>query len=418
MIKVKKVTLKRFKSIEDLEVDLDGKSVFLTGENGRGKSSFMQAIKIALGSSDDVPPNMTGNGVVEVTKDGQPYTFAFKTGKSGKPELSVTLPDGTRESKKGIIGGLVGPISFDINHFVSLSDSTSGRKEQVEQFKRLLPAEFINGLEVFEKKVKTLYDDRTELGRKITTLEGFVKESKLFGDDLKRKPVDVTALNADLERANAHNNKVKEVQSRYEDRAKNISAKESEIEELEKKIAALKESLKEDNEKQNGAKDWLSKNKEVETSSLIEAINNASTNNVIAAQAEEHNKKLKQLKEFREEYEDYTVQIETNKQAIADAIRDFDSPVEGLTFDDEKLIYNGIPVNKNSLSESEIMELGMKMAFASNPECGLIFMEKANEIGKKRLEYIMEFAKKYDLQLFFEEVRRGQDELLVEFVPE
>lgn len=46
--KVQKVKIKNFKNIEELEIDLHGKSVFLIGENELNKSSIIQAIWIAL----------------------------------------------------------------------------------------------------------------------------------------------------------------------------------------------------------------------------------------------------------------------------------------------------------------------------------------------------------------------------------
>jgi predicted ATP-dependent endonuclease of OLD family len=415
-IKVQKVKLHNFKVIKDLEKEINGKSIFLTGENGIGKSSFMQAIKIALGNSDVIPTDMTGEGVIDVTKDGQPYSFAFKTGKDGKPKLTVTLPNGLKEDKKGIIGGLVGAISFDINEFVKLSESTAGRKKQVQEFKKLLPQEFILGIEEYEKKAKNIYDDRTEIGRKIDTLEGFIKESKLFGSDLKTQPVDVSELNKQLEEANAQNAKIKEVKERFEKRTASLEERVKKIEQLKAELVELERVQVTEETTQKEAAKWIEKNQPIDTSALIQSINSASETNVLASKAEEHNNKLKQLEEYKEQYGEFTVQYEVTKQAIADAIRDFDSPVEGLSFDDEKLLYNGVPVDANNLSTSEIIHLGVKMMFASNPESGLIFIEHANEIGSKRLKEIMEYAEQYDLQLFFEEVRRGQDELQIEFV--
>ena len=47
-MKVQKVEIKNFKSIEDLNIDLNGKSVYLVGRNRTGKSSLIQAIYSAL----------------------------------------------------------------------------------------------------------------------------------------------------------------------------------------------------------------------------------------------------------------------------------------------------------------------------------------------------------------------------------
>jgi hypothetical protein len=416
-IKVQRVQIKGFKAIQDLDVDLEGKSIYLIADNQRGKSSFMDAIQIALGDKKSIPENMSGEAKVETTIDGKPYTFAFKT-KKGNVELEVTLPDGIKETKKGIIGGIVGAIGFDVNEFVKKSESKTGRKEQVEQYKKMLPQDFIEGIEKFEKQAKMLYDDRTELGRKVDTLKGFIRESPLFGNDLKIQPVDVSALNTDLEKANAHNAKINGAKQRVEDRKLSISAKESKIEALKAELAELERVLATEKQQQKDAGTWLEKNLPIDTSTLLTALNNASETNVKAEKAKEHKVKLEQLEKLEEQYNDLTVQIEVNKQAISDAIKDFQSPVEGLSFDDEQLLYNGTPVTLQNLSTSQIIELGIQMQNAFNPNLGLMFIENSNVIGKQRMNDIFEYAKKYDLQLFFEEVQRGQDELKIEFVKE
>lgn len=424
-IKIQKVKIKNFKVIKDFEKDLEGKSLFLIADNSRGKSSMMQAINIALGNTSVIPQEMTGEAVVEVTKNGEPYTFSFKTGKDGKPALSVTLPNGLKESKKGIIGGIVGALDFDIDAFVKMSETTAGKKKQVEEFKKLLPQEFINGLKEYELKIKNLYDERTEVNRKIDTLEGFIRESPLFGADLKLQPVDVTSLSEQLDKANAHNNKIKDVQGRFTEREKSIQAKIDRINAANAEIEALKSEILElervsgtEATVQKQAEKFLAEAKVIDTTEILSQINNASEINVKASKAVDHNAKLKQLDAFKESAGDLTVQLEVTKQTISDAIKDFDSPVEGLSFDDEQLIYNNVPVDVSNLSTSEIIHLGIKMKIAANPEAGLIFIEHGESLGQQRLKEILELAKKYDLQLFIEEVKRGQDELTVEFINE
>ena len=58
------------------------------------------------------------------------------------------------------------------------------------------------------------------------------------------------------------------------------------------------------------------------------------------------------------------------------------------------------------------------MKNASNPELGLMFVENSNLIGQKRLDAIKEYAKKHNLQMFYEEVKRGEDSLQYEIIPE
>jgi hypothetical protein len=95
-----------------------------------------------------------------------------------------------------------------------------------------------------------------------------------------------------------------------------------------------------------------------------------------------------------------------------------DTPVNGLFFNTEGLVYNGTPVHIDSMSTSEIIELGIKLKMAENPELGMLFIEHGESIGQKRYEDIMKIAKDNDWQIFIEQVVRGQEKLQVEFIVE
>ncbi len=58
------------------------------------------------------------------------------------------------------------------------------------------------------------------------------------------------------------------------------------------------------------------------------------------------------------------------------------------------------------------------MKFASNPDCGLLFIEHGESLGSQRLKEVLDYCREHDIQAFFEEVKRGQDELTIEFIDE
>ena len=417
-MKIMNVKLKNFKVFEDFEQELNGSSVLLLGDNNIGKSSFMQGIKIALGSKD-IPSTLQdeAEGIVEVDKEGQPYTFSFKK-KKGNVELKVTMPNGLKETKKGVIAGIVGAIDFDINEFVKQSESVSGRKKQVEEFKKLLPAEFVKEIDEYQKKIKNTYDERTELNRKIDALKGFIRESPLYGSDLKTQPVDIEALSSELEAANKKNQLIKEKEVAFEQRNQSIENRKKEIERLKNLIADEERKIHDEETLNKLYSDWRKNNDYVDVSEMSKRLAEASEINIKAAQAVEHNKRLEQLNKLEEESGELTVLIDTTKQAVADAIRDFESPVPGLSFTEDCLVYNGVMVEDSSLCTSEKMELGYKMAVAANPDLGLLFLENGESLGKKRFEELVEFCEKNNIQMFLEQVQRGKEELEIQFIAE
>ena len=225
---------------------------------------------------------------------------------------------------------------------------------------------------------------------------------------MPKQPVDVSSLSAQIEEATKHNEKVSGARLRYEQREKEVQSLLQQIEELKNKVKELSQL--------NGeAVKWLETNKEIDITALLGQQNSAHEINSAFEKKADYDKQFKQLTALKEEAGDLTVFIETSRQAIADAIRDCDSPVEGLSFDEDSLIYNGIPVSTASLSTSEIMQLGLKLKIAENPNVPL-FIERGESLGSKRLHEIQEMAKHYNLQIFMEQVDRGNENLKIEIM--
>lgn len=402
-MKVQHVNIKEFKKLQNIDAEIAGRNIWLVGENGVGKSSFIQFIEIALGKSTNIPPDALGEGYVITDKDGQQYTLKVKV-KDGKSKVTIIGPDGMKDDRKSTLATLMGAMDFDIDEFVELSKTTSGQKKQVELFKSFLPKDVQEELVRHEVNNKTKFDERTELNRDIKKLDTEINTHPLTNImDLKQfQPVDVTKVYEDLKSANTHNERVAGIEQGMADKKK-------EIEEIEAKLAQLKID-------QARGEEWLKKNQKIDISGFEATIQGANEANTKHAQAHDLIKKRDLLKTMTDEAEGLTVLIETGRQAITDAIRDMDSPVEGLGFDEEKLIYNGIPVNPDSLSTSEIMELGIRLKMAENPDLGVLFIQRGESLGVARLKEIQTLADTNGWQIICEEVRRGQEKLQIELM--
>lgn len=415
MIKIKKVNIVEFKKLKDFSSVIDGNNIIIYGENEAGKSTLIQFIEIALGRNNNIPPDASGQGTVVADKDGNEYVFHVKF-KDHKPVLTITTPDGLSDSRKGTVAGIVGAINFDIHTFVEQSKSEKGRKEQVEIFKRLLPEEVRNEILKLEANLEVNYKKRTEINKEIKDLKGFIVSHPFIIKQLPIetfKEVDVAAENEKYTSALEHNNKFNGVIERSSARINEMSgldddiiALRRQIEEKEQKILRLK--------KQNAdAKEWMAANPLTDTGILKTTIQNATEANENYRQAQDLIKKQKDLEQKEELSGSATAMIESERQLISDFIKDASNPVPGMEFDADGLIYNGTPVSPDSLSFSQIIELGIKMKIAENPNLPL-FISNGESIGVARLNEIKEIAKRSNLQIIMEEVRRGQETLTLE----
>ena len=392
-MKVQTVNIKSFKKLKDYKADIAGNNIFIMGENGEGKSTLINAIKIALGDQSNLPPNGVGEWVVVATKENGTYQFRVKL-KDGKAVVEVTSPDGLKDSRKGTLAALTGAIGFDIDEFVSLSKTTAGQKKQVEIYKSFLDQEIIAEINTLQAKVKSLEVDRTETGREEKRLKAVIESHPLRNEIelTKFKEVDTAALLESLNKANEKNKSIEGVNTKMAAKKAEVDDCDVEIAELEKKIAAEKEkkaTLLTEIEK---GKVWLQTNTPIDTTDIQTQINEASETNKKAAQAAQLIKDREAHAQAAESYGEATANIESQKAEIASFIKEMAVPVDGLQFDDDMLIYKGVPVSEASLSTSEIMELGLLMKVAENKGLGILFLERGESLGAQRLKDIQEMA--------------------------
>jgi predicted ATP-dependent endonuclease of OLD family len=377
-MKIIEVNIEKFKVLKDVEFKPEGRNIILTGENGTGKSSLMQFIKIALGDNKNLPDITEGKGYVIADNNGREYTFTLNY-KGGKPVITVKGDDGIVDDKKSVIRQLVGGVEFDIDEFVKMSDSTAGQKKQVEIYKSLFDQETIEFLAQLEKKVEMDYNHRTEINREIKQLNGAIETHKMHRQDLVTKEVDVAELSKSIDTANTNNSNFQRVSD-------GVNSTLSLIEDLERQLVAAKAKLKE-------GQDWLKGKKIIDVSELVNQMTEAADINEKFRLSNDYTEKKKQLKICNEHVEDLTVVIEGSRQAIQDTIRDI-NVIPDLTFDADTLLYKNVPVQIGTMSTGEIEELGYRINMEMNKNIGVLFVRNSNILGQKKLDAIEKMAKK------------------------
>jgi len=403
-MKTEQVKIKEFKVLRDFTADFKGAHVLVMGDNEVGKSSLLQFIQIALGKTDNIPQNATGSGEVIINKDGKQFTFQVKF-KDNKPVVTVISPDGIKDSRRGTIATIVGALDFDIDKFVELSKTVAGRKKQVEIYKQFLPFEVIEFMDKMELKIKATYDDRTSLNRDIKALEGSISLHPLANqthelDKLIIKDVDTTK--EQIKKAQKTNENVTKVKAGIESKGEQIVAIQKEIDAKLLQITTLKEEIKK-------GETWLKTNKVTDISKITTSIQTSD-------QATQLKADMEKVEKLKLDVGEATALIESSQQAIVETIKQIDSPVENLTYDEDGLYWNGTAVNPDNLSTSQIIELGVRLKMAENPNLGMLFIEHGESIGTERLKVIKEIADKNGFQIIMEQVERGNKKLHIEIM--
>ena len=455
---IKRLELLNFQVIKEFSAEFDGSVYFITGDNELGKSTLLKAIGALLtGQRDDVLRNGASKGFAKmiVGDDGEEYDVQLSFTEAN-PRGTLTIKQkttGMATNNVSMLQRIFGYQDFDAVEFSRWSETAEGRRKQIAVVKSLLPEPIRDRINTIDETVAGLKQERTGVNRDVKTFAGFVDTIKgqLNPGDVERygAPVDVTALMERQQTNAALIEKAKTVRAALAQRTEQLAgipAQEKQIraahtaatEQAEKELREAQEryraamdaahaeqdrllaeldAFKTDVQtRKNNAEQWLAK---------YEANNPEKTNVAeLLEQAEAHNKRYHVVCQYKEKKQQYDAvvarseQMDTKIQELlserAELIASAELPISGLSFTDDGLELNGVPFVPGKVSDSQTMEIAAKLVIASNPTVKVFRIARGESLGAKRLQTIVDIARKNGFQGFIEQVQRGQDEMLVE----
>ena len=460
---IKRLELLNFQVIEQFSADFDGTVYFVTGDNELGKSTLLKAIGALLtGQRDDVLRNGASKGFAKmvVGDDGEEYDVQLSFTENN-PRGTLTIKQkttGMQTNNVTMLQRIFGYQDFDAVEFSRWSETAEGRRKQIAVVKALLPEAVRNRITEIDNEVTALKAERTGVNRDVKTATTLCETYGVTPEDVAKysTPIDVTDL---VEKAKVNAQlieKAKTVRSMLAQREQQLAAIPGEIEaeneRYAKKDAEIKQRLedakkeydrivanctsehkdnfdshnanlneialrKEDYQSRKAnAEDWLKK---------YEANNPEKTN----AQDEldrvqEHNRNCDLVRKYNERKAELdavvakAAKMDADIAGLADEraalISKAELPIDGLTFTDDGLELNGVPFVPGKISDSQAMEIAAKLVIASNPTVKVFRIARGESLGAKRLQTIVDIAKRNGFQGFIEQVQRGQSEMLVE----
>ena len=461
---IKKLELLNFQVIEKFEADFSGNVYFITGDNELGKSTLLKAIGALLtGERDDVLRNGASKGFAKmvVGDDGEDYEVSLSfTENNPRGTLTIKTSAGMQTNNVSMLQRIFGYTDFDAVEFSRWSETAEGRRKQIAVVKSLLPESIRERIEAIDTEVAELKTERTGINRDVKTFDTLFAQiaAKVEPGDVTKyaTPMDVTDLLQKQQTNAALIEKAKTVRAMLAQRIEQIEAIPGRIEaekakaeetrkvyadkvaeakaaynkavaeqaEAEKKIdAVLEETIAEINAERNdlntrktNAESWLLKYEEnnPEKTDIPALLESAEAHNKKYSLVQQYNEKKHQLDEATERATKMETRIDALAQERAGLIANAKLPIDGLSFTDDGLELNGIPFVPGKVSDSQTMEIAAKLIIASNPTVKVFRIARGESLGQKRLEAIIDIAKRNGFQGFIECVKRGQDEMLVE----
>lgn len=405
--RILRLEAENYKRLGVVEITPEGDVIEITGANGEGKTSVLDSIWAALRNAD--------HDVVEPIRQGADHAVIkldlgrLKVKRTFTPKgtyLTVETEDGARYgSPQKILDGLIGALSFD-----PLAFSRMKPADQRATLKGL--AKLTIDVDAKAAERARIFAERTGVNRDVANLRAQAAGVR-FDDGLPDAPVDVDALEAQLAEAG---DVVAEIERRkanrstlahlIEDDRRKAGVARSQAEELRRKAAewdAEAERLDAEAEANQKTLDEAPPLPDVpDTAEIRRQLTEARTVNAGIA-LRERKAALEADADTRQAAADaLTAKIEAIDAEIAEAIAAAELPVEGLSFDAERVLFNGVPYEQ--ASKAEQLRIGMAIAAATNPKLRVIRIEDGSLLDDNSMKLVADFAQANDLQVWIERV--------------
>lgn len=471
---IKQIQIQNFQAIKEFNGDFEGNVYLVTGENELGKSTLLKAIMVLLtGNRDEVLRNGEDKGFAKIVVggDGKEYEVELRMTKAN-PRGTITIKSkdtGLRSDRVTALQEIFGYQDFDANEFVSWSETAEGRRKQVQIVKSLLPTETQQRIFEIDAESTRIKEQRKEDNSTLKTYSTlFAKAEKEIkpGDvETYSEALDLQELLEQQAQAVKLEEKAKLVKEKLAQREKTIAETPEKHADLDKKRAealearksaaeaakaAMEEAIKkakqdyedsvnrinkqwEDNKayfdeqekmiqaeeadaikRRDNCKAWLENYEANKPADVSQKINDIQHHNEMHRKVEDY-LAAKQNKEEASakvaDHEKKLLSLSAEREAL---IKKADLPITGLNFTEDGLELNGIPFVAGKVSDSQIMEVAAKLIIAKNPTVKVFRIARGESLGKKKLEALIDLAKKNGYQGFIEQVVREQNELRVE----
>lgn len=387
-MKIVEFRAERFKRLSAVEITPKGNVVEICGRNGQGKSSVLDAIWLALAGS----PAAKSSGTTRPVKDGEKdavvelnlgdIIVTRRWSADGKSTLTVVSATGSKfPSPQSLLDSLIGGLTFDPLAFARMT-----AKEQRKALLDLVKLEI--DPDMIDAKYKTLYDERTLVNRQHKNYLAALAEIETPDETTPMQELSVTDALMKLEE---------------------VRRRKQELQNRHNKLAELRERMKSLQRELEGV---VAEGKALaaELRDVPEPDVEGSEKNVMTIDAQ--NKKIRE----KQRYADTVVKAENEeKKSISlseemaelekrkkDAFAKAKMPIEGLSFDEDGVLFRGVPFRQ--CSSAEQMKVCIAIASALNPKIRIVRVQDASLLDADSMAVVAEMAESYDMQIWMERV--------------
>jgi DNA repair exonuclease SbcCD ATPase subunit len=401
--KIVRLTSTNVKRLKAVEIKPDGNLVVIGGDNAQGKSSVLDSILYALAGNRAVcaTPIREGASTAEVMVELDTLTVRRRFTKKGTT-LTVEGKDGTKfSSPQAVLDELVGAVGYDPMSFIRDKD------KQLDRLKALLGIDFAAA----DAERKEAYDKRTGWNREVKRLEFELNSAPAYPDAPAAVPT-TADITAELTAARAHN-------QANEKKRQELNLATKERDQLFERIALLRKELESFSSQLEEVRGQM-----IKAEGVISGLVDQDETSILAKfdQVEEIGKQVRSNQRRAEiakgldiasrEADAKSRRIEEIDEAKRKTLADANMPVEGLSFDSNGVLLNGLPLDQASSSEQ--LRVSVAIGLAMNPKLRVLIARDASLLDNASMAELQKIAQDHDAQIWAERVGKLGPQITIE----
>lgn len=419
-IRILGMVAENYKRLRLVEVAPKGRMVTFSGKPDQGKTSCIDAFLSAIGGkryTQEVPVRKgakTAKIRLALGSSKVEWMVQRTIATDGTQTLVLTDAKGVQQGRgQAILDDLRGDIWMDPTEFVRMKP-----KEQVEILRKVSKLELdVDGL---NQQNAEDFEERTAIGREVRRLEAELG-GMTVQEGLPAEKVDEAAIMAQLGDVGSANDEARRVDAEKAQLGSYADLQKRELEKMDSHLAQLQKQIAETQALLDRLKDEFTMAKDgrvdlaelaqdaldsfrnapagefADVSALTSQLQEAQLQNREIDKRERRKAKEAELNGKRREAETLTRAIDGRNEKKAAALANAKMPVEGLTFDEDQVLMNGIPLAQ--LGEAQQIRICTRIAMAENPKLRVLPIMHGESLGEEGIAMLAEMAEEHDFQI-------------------
>lgn len=395
-MKIINLYAENLKRLTAVQIEPDGNLVQITGRNGQGKTSVLDAIWWALDGTKNVQTTPIRKGeeraIVRLDLGEIKITRRFNAQEDGGYTTSITVENGEGarfSSPQTMLDKLLGELTFDPLAFTRMKDA-----DQVMALRSLVPDFDFDQADADNKRD---FAERTEANRRAKDARTSAAAIDL-PDEVPQRVV-FSEISAEWNDANLKNGERDQELRRRENIIRNRDNLRSQIAELEDQLADMR-SQEENTDAEIKAFPPLPE--PIDTDAIRVRMDKAEETNRLADAADRRNQLITTAKEAEAKSAELTAAMDQRKAKAREAIATADMPVSGLSIDEGAVHLDGVPFNQ--ASDAQQLQASIGIAMALNPKLKVIRVRDGSLLDDEAMKTLASMAEEHDYQIWIERV--------------